>query len=247
MRSAMVENLDAQREYYDDRWGREKFANSYERERALLFLRLIARTEFKDPRILDLGCGRGWLAGMLSAFGPTTAVDLSPSGIEAARKRWPDVDFRAGNLFEMEFEEGSYDVVVSQEVIEHVEDQAAYIEVARRCLRPGGYLLLTTPNLAVQRRRTDEDHAQWGLQPIENWLDRSTLRKLVTPGFRVEGLGTLLPGVGTRGVLMLLNSKKLRDVLATVGLDRLWDRARCRLGFGLHLWLLARKRAGGPC
>lgn len=237
----MPENLDAQRSYYDDRWGKENFANPFERERALLLLRLLARTELPAPRVLDLGCGRGWLAGVLSAFGPTTAVDLSPKGIEAAQARWPDIDFRAGNFFEMPIEEGAYDIVVSQEVIEHVEDQSAYVKLAWRALRPGGYLLLTTPNLAVQRRRTQQELSQAQLQPIENWLDRSGLCELLRGQFAVEGKGTLIPGVGSRGVLTVLNSKKLRNLLGFFGLSKVWDATRCRAGFGLHLWVMARK------
>ena len=238
----MANDIETQRRYYDERWGKENWANLFERERAVLLLRLLARTGIDKPRILDLGCGRGWLAGVLSAFGPTTGVDLSPEGCKKASQRWPDVDFRAGNFFEMQLEEAGYDIVVSQEVIEHVEDHAAYIEVAHRCLCPGGYLLLTTPNLNVQKRRSEEDMAHWGLQPIENWLDGHGLRGLAKSGFVVERQGTLLPGVGAGGILMVLNSKKLRNMFGIVGLDRAWDAARCRAGFGLHLWMMARKR-----
>jgi SAM-dependent methyltransferase len=237
----MTENLDAQRSYYDDRWGAENFANVFERERALLLLRLLARTDVSAPRILDLGCGRGWLAGVLSAFGPTTAVDLSPKGIEAARERWPAVDFQAGNFFEMPIEESAFDIVVSQEVIEHVEDQAGYVELASRALRPGGLLLLTTPNLAVQRRRTQKELSRWDLQPIENWLDRRGLCDLLRARFTVERSGTIIPGVGSRGVLTVLNSRKVANLLACFGLRGAWDAARCRAGFGLHLWAMARK------
>ncbi|MHC4954013.1 MAG: class I SAM-dependent methyltransferase [Planctomycetota bacterium] len=238
----MAEDIDAQRQYYDERWGKEHFANPMERERAALFVRLFARTELRDPRILDLGCGRGWLAGMLSSFGPTTAVDLSPKGIERAQERWPDVEFRAGNFFEMDLEEGAFDVVVSQEVIEHVEDQAGYIELARKCLKPGGYLLLTTPNNAVQKRRSKELIESWQLQPTEKWLDRAGLAALAEPSFEILGSGTLLPGHGNRGILMVLDSPKLRTALGWVGLAGLWDSARCRAGLGLHLWLMARAR-----
>jgi SAM-dependent methyltransferase len=230
--------IDEQRAYYDRRWGEPLAASPFELRRAVTILRLLARTGAERPRILDLGCGRGWLAGILQAFGPTTGVDLSEAGIAAARGRWPEVDFRAGDLFAMPLERGAFDVVVSQEVIEHVEDQARYLAIAADCLREGGHLVLTTPNRRVVDRFSRRDREAWGVQPLEKLLDGKELRRLLDVRFEVVEQGTILPGVGSRGVLLLLNSRRLRRLLGPG-----FDAFRCRIGFGLHLYALARLRA----
>ncbi|MGQ0612758.1 MAG: class I SAM-dependent methyltransferase [Planctomycetaceae bacterium] len=233
-------DLAGQKAYYDERWAREDSANVFEALRADAIFERIARTGLVAPRILDLGCGRGWLAGALCELGPTTGVDLSD--LAAARARWPAVEFVTADLFQHPLPEAAFDLVVSQEVIEHVEDQPRYLDVAARCLKPGGYLVLTTPNAWVQARRTRRELEAWGLQPVEKWLSRRALRRLLRVRFELLDTTTLIPGAGSRGSLLFWNSKKVRGLLAAIGLGGTFDRLRCRLGMGLHLIALARRR-----
>ena len=94
--------------------------------------------------------------------------------------------------------------------------------------------LLTIP--AFSQR----DREAWGVQPLERLLDGKELRRLLETRFEVVEHGTILPGVGSRGVLFLLNSKKLRRLLGP------WfDAFRCRIGLGLHLYAVGRLGPGG--
>ncbi len=233
-------DLAGQKAYYDERWAREGGANVFEARRAEAIFERIARAGLVRPRILDLGCGRGWLAGALSALGPTAAIDLAD--LAAARARWPAVEFVTADLFQHPLPEAAFDLVVSQEVIEHVEDQAGYLDVAARCLKPGGLLVLTTPNGWVQARRTRRELEAWGLQPVERWLSRRALRQLLRLRFEVLETTTLIPGAGSRRSLLFWNSKKVRGLFGAIGLGGAFDRLRCKLGMGLHLIALARRR-----
>ncbi len=216
--------------------------NPLEAERAAAILALLGRTGLVAPRILDLGCGRGQLSAVLSAMGPTTGVDLSDEAIAAARGRWPDVTWIAGDLFRTDLPSFAFDAVVSQEVIEHVEDQPRYLEIAADALRPCGFLVVTTPNRWVQERRSRAEHEAWGLQPIEKWVDRAQLRSLLAPRFRLLSLGTIVPGYGSRGALAVANSPRLRRLLGAFRVGPAYDALRCRLGMGLHLVALAQRR-----
>jgi 2-polyprenyl-3-methyl-5-hydroxy-6-metoxy-1,4-benzoquinol methylase len=190
------------------------------------------------PKILDLGCGMGWLTGELARYGPTTGIDLSDEAIARARSEYPQATFLAGDVLDLELAEGQFDVVVSQEVIAHVPDQAGYLDRAAQALRPGGYLILTTPNPFVHRRN------DWPEQPPghpEHWLTPSALRRLLSRRFRLLRRTTVVP-LGHRGVLGLVNSPKLNRLLgAVMSADRV-EALKERAGFGWTQVVLARKK-----
>ena len=61
-------------DFYDDRWKGFQYANRLKCHRAAAILDALASTRLKQPRILDFGCGAGWLTNILSMFGPATWV-----------------------------------------------------------------------------------------------------------------------------------------------------------------------------
>lgn len=99
-------------------------------------------------RALDLGCGDGWMTAELAAHGAAPiGVEIAPAAIGRARRHHPELDFRLTEIeAELPFEDNVFDVVWASEVIEHIADTARWLSEVRRVLRPGGRLLLTTPN-----------------------------------------------------------------------------------------------------
>src|SRR5690348_13216255 len=63
-------------------------------------------------RILDFGCGTGWLGASLASFGDVTGIDLSPAAIEHGRQEFPDVHLIAGS-FTDEALVGPFDLIIS--------------------------------------------------------------------------------------------------------------------------------------
>lgn len=169
--------------YYTERWGANGKQHGWSMQRAAVILGELAALELTEPRMLDFGCGDGWLTAILSQFGSAEGVDLAP---DPARQRHPDLQFHAA----ANPPPGPFDVIVSQEVIEHAADQAAYLKLAHSRLRPGGYLILTTPNAAVSLR-----HPELLNQPIEHHLTRAQLRAaLQSAGFEIRTLYSFLFG-----------------------------------------------------
>jgi SAM-dependent methyltransferase len=101
-------------------------------------------------RLLDAGCGNGYLAGKLLERGyEVTGVDLSSEGVEIARRMYSAGRFEVGSVEEDLLERLAakpFDVVVSTEVIEHLYSPAGFAQACFGALRPGGVIVLTTPD-----------------------------------------------------------------------------------------------------
>ena len=143
------------------------------------FVRSLGRVD----AALDLGCGDGRLGAELDAR-ELTAADVSPVALERARGRLP-----GARLVELEpdaalpLADNLFDLVLCAETIEHVRDVQLFLSEARRVLRPGGELALTTP--AARSLAAPEDP----LSPHLRRFRRATLaRVLAEVGFDVVSL-----------------------------------------------------------
>lgn len=146
-------------------------------------------------RVLDLGCGNGYVASRLHALGYcVTGVDVSPDGIALAAKAYPEVRFEVTSVYDdvrERLNEADFDVVVSSEVIEHLYLPRKLLENAYSALRPGGTLIVTTPyhgylkNLALSILNRWDDHhtVQWDGGHIKFFSERSLRVMLEATGF----------------------------------------------------------------
>jgi len=94
--------------------------------------------------ILDAGCGSGRNMVELARYGPVTGVELSRTSVELARARAVG-EVIEGSVLEMPFADGTFDLAVSLDVIEHLEDDLAALRELRRTVKAGGALLVTVP------------------------------------------------------------------------------------------------------
>jgi len=120
-----------------------------EAERRRTFARRLRQIEKLEPRrgrVLDVGCSKGYFLDVARAEGwDAVGVELNAHAVDAARARGLDV--RQGGLADQPFDEGSFDVVTLFDLLEHTADPRATLEACRRVLRPGGLLVVTTPNI----------------------------------------------------------------------------------------------------
>jgi 2-polyprenyl-3-methyl-5-hydroxy-6-metoxy-1,4-benzoquinol methylase len=139
-------------------------------------------------RLLDYGCGTGWLARRMRDLGwDVTGMDVSPYAAEQARRRF-GLPVLVGTLPHPAVPAGSFDVIVMAQVLEHVHRPHAVVAAAARALRAGGYLAVVVPNLASWGFRTFRT-AWWGLQlPIHllHFTAPTLRRLLVSHGLEVR-------------------------------------------------------------
>lgn len=101
-------------------------------------------------RVLEAGCGEGYGAAILASHArEVVGVDYDEAALAIARRDHgaPNLEFRAVDLLDLAKRmPAGFDAVTNFQVLEHLEDPAPFLEAASRCLRPGGMLVLTTPN-----------------------------------------------------------------------------------------------------
>lgn len=99
-------------------------------------------------RVLEAGCGEGYGAARLSAEGARVVigVDLDAATLAHVLATYPRVSPVRANLVLLPCADASVDVVVSAQTIEHLWDQNRFVRECARVLRPGGMLVMSTPN-----------------------------------------------------------------------------------------------------
>jgi glycosyltransferase involved in cell wall biosynthesis/Flp pilus assembly protein TadD/2-polyprenyl-3-methyl-5-hydroxy-6-metoxy-1,4-benzoquinol methylase len=141
------------------------------------------------PRVLDLGCGRGWLAPLLDRYGCYEGIEPVRPAVDIARRLFPDFCFHKGSA--KTIRESSdfqpYDILINTEVIEHIprDQKDAFVRDMRALLKTNGHLILTTP-----RGEVFNHMKQHGLeeQPVEDWLTEDEVTNLFEEnGFRAIG------------------------------------------------------------
>lgn len=136
--------------------------------------------------VLEAGCGEGYGADLIaSSARRVVAVDYDAATVAHVRTRYPRVEVMAANLAAVPMPDASVDVVVNFQVIEHLWDQPQFITECLRLLRPGGRLLISTPN-----RITFTPGSDTPVNPFHTReLNAAELRELLEDGgFRVESL-----------------------------------------------------------
>lgn len=97
--------------------------------------------------VLEAGCGEGYGAAMLATTADlVVALDYDAPTTSHLARRYPELHPVRANLATLPLRSGTADVVASLQVIEHLRDQEGFLAECRRVLRPGGRLLVTTPN-----------------------------------------------------------------------------------------------------
>lgn len=97
-------------------------------------------------RLLDVGCGNGAFLERMQSLGWIVAgVETDPVAASVARSRGLDVTI--GELQRVKFSDASFDAITMAHVIEHLRDARALLSECLRILRPGGKLIIATPNV----------------------------------------------------------------------------------------------------
>jgi SAM-dependent methyltransferase len=148
------------------------------------YYRDVTRHFAPGTRILDVGCGSGWLADHFDHY---TGVDGSPDAVRAATEKGrnvtlADVDER------LPFDDAQFDGAIVKDLLEHVRDPVAVVREVARVLRPGSLVFASSP---------DAQRWVWDDYTHRRPFTRKAFRLLFADtGYRVERVGyeSVMPG-----------------------------------------------------
>jgi len=204
-------------------------------ERVFHTLRMLEGKE-----ILDVGCANGGLTKHISLLGfKVHGVDTLEKSIEIAKEfnSTPNTTFEVRDVLKQQFPENSFDCITFTETIEHVENPAEYLREFHRILRPGGCLILSTPNatslknllyaLSYRKREKrikvakeialEPRHTGTQLEHIYNWDFPTLVRLLDRCGFDhvdnafAGSVPIIVPFFGKKIQIIKANSNILRN------------------------------------
>ena len=238
-------NIEQQKDFYNAYWAGMSPLGSYKIERAKwimdTLLRLRKKLSHADTRLLDLGCGDGRLVPMWQAVtgAEVHGLELSPQAVQTAQQMFPYVKYKQGDAINTGYGNAHFDIVVCQEVLEHIEDQDKLVSECTRILKTGGYLVLTTPNKYYFDRRNGGNYSQ---QPIENIVDKPRLLNLLLPCFEVQSFETLVYAAGDYGIYKFITNRYWLAILRRLGAENAWKHYLLIKGYGLHMAVVCRKK-----
>jgi len=249
--------------YYDSLWFEtEKEANAdemgwaYEKRRidqAVLSLAKKILSRRRAIRILEVGAGKGDLAlkiltEIYSSHVQYVGIDMSSGGMRITRQKLSNlsIGFIASDAEHLPFTEGTFDLSICSEVIEHILDKKSVLNQIGFALRERGWLVLTTPNpnaLAYVIPRIigtiSQKHRPVSEQPVNELVNSETLRNLLkNAGFEIiYSTGIVLASYS----MNLLESGFRRSFNLWKRISERLERYRPFNGMTLYQLVLARK------
>jgi ubiquinone/menaquinone biosynthesis C-methylase UbiE len=140
----------------------------------------------KGKKVLDVGCGNAYgTAMMASSAGQITGIDYDASTVNENRERYKEVknlDFVQGAVPPLSLPDSSYDVVTAFQFIEHIQHRKEFIKECMRVLKPGGMLMVTTPNIKKSLARNPFHVHEYTFDEMKKEVSG------IPSGFELQGL-----------------------------------------------------------
>lgn len=235
---AASSEIQEQKSFYDEYWRQVSPVGAYKVQRSKWIMGILTRLRKQiansEPVVLDMGCGDGRLTPIWHELtcGTTYGIDLSPEAIKRAAERYPFINYSEQDATATSYNDSMFDIIICQEVIEHIEQQERLVSEISRILKPGGYLVLTTPNKFYFDRRKGGNYSK---QPIENLVDKKQLLQLFPNTFSILSFETLIYAGGDFGIYKYYTNRLLLGTLNRLGLKDAWKRYLLKKGYGLHM------------
>lgn len=161
-----------------DRWRDRLIAKSYSRH---------SNVALSDSKVLDVGCGYGWLLDAFEGARTLAGVDIAHHAVEQASKRKPERVFKQGNLQDSISFDEKFDLILAINVIEHLTAPEAGVRSIGKAIQSDGIVIVHLPTISNWFTR-------WGYSKLYDSDPTHIYRpsgKMVRELFEQEGFKTL--------------------------------------------------------
>jgi SAM-dependent methyltransferase len=141
--------MEEPRSIWDNVWRKHKYVSDYMLRWYDYLAELSKSCSSGKMKVLETGCGSSGGIAIFARDGhASVGVDISSVAIEKARKEYQSVDFLCEDLFNMPFEDGTFDLVFNSGLIEHFKypENIEAVKAMARVLKPGGRIIIAVPN-----------------------------------------------------------------------------------------------------
>lgn len=140
----------------------------------------------KGKKVLDVGCGNAYGTALMARDAQyITGVDYDPVTVSENKEKYKDIknlDFMQGAVPPLPIADGSYDVITAFQFIEHIEKRKDFLKECIRVLKPGGVLMVTTPNIKKSLARNPFHIHEYTFDEMKKEVDG------IPSGFELQGL-----------------------------------------------------------
>jgi SAM-dependent methyltransferase len=190
------------------------------------------------PRVLEIGCGTGFVLSALQAVGRFDLVGAEQhvAGLVWARRRLPDVEFVQLDACRLPYEQ-AFDAIGAFDVIEHIPEDEAVMASVHRALRPNGLFILTVPQHAWLWSAADEQaHHQrrYSRADLRSKLERNGFKVRFCSSFVFALLPLMYLARRRRKPTGKADAVECDELSLPAALDRVME-----LGMRLDEWLIA--------
>jgi SAM-dependent methyltransferase len=167
-------------------------------------------------KVLDIGCGSCLSLLEMRAMGiDCWGIEADPN-VRAIAERY-DLRVHIGNIYDVPFPEVKFDLIVLNQVIEHVPDPRTMLIEIRKRLAPGGRVALAFPNTgSIHRRIWKERWINWHIPYHQNHFNRESFHQLAeAAGYSVQSSRTITPNLWSVLQLRVARERKQEGIAST--------------------------------
>ena len=150
--------------------------------------------QINPESILDVGAGEGFTLNKLKENNlgkKIEGIEYTKEAIDLGKKMFPEINIKQGTIYDLPYKNNSFDLIISTEVLEHLDDPAEAVKEIIRVSKK--YLLLTVPNepfFTIQRIARDKNILHFGAHPehIQHWTPGAFKKFLMRNKLKVKAV-----------------------------------------------------------